>query len=92
MSDKTKIFLEESQARFQQKTNQKLLADRREENVRRKKRDRTYFFVGRVICEHIPLLVELDEITLGQTLNRLLDCPELLQAFSTIAKKVQRQE
>ena len=92
MSDKTKIFFYLSQARFQQKTNQKLLSDRRKEKTRRKQRERTYFFVGRVICEHIPTLVELDEITLAQTLNRLLDSPELLQTFSTIVKKVQRQE
>lgn len=92
MSDKTKIFLEESQARFQQKTNQKMLSNRRKEKTRRKKRDRTYFAIGRVICEHIPNLIELDDITLDQTLDKLLDSPELLQAFSTIEKKVQRQE
>ena len=68
MSDKTKIFLEESQARFQQKTNQKLLSDRRKEKTRRKQRERTYFFVGRVICEHINIIVHYPETPEKQAL------------------------
>lgn len=72
-----KDFLAESQDRFKQKKQAKMLGDRRQEKLAQKKRERTYYIVGQTVCKYIPQLMDVADADLDQRLDEILRFSEL---------------
>ena len=88
MSSSTEDFLVESQSRFKQKRQKKLLADRRQEVSAQKKRNRIYHKLGEIACKSVPQLLDMDSTALDHFLKELDSSSEFHHIVSSVAKRL----